>query len=147
MGDPLDTRNRNAALAEAWAMLKLKGVGIQKAVIILRDQFKDLTITRSTLAGVSNLPSYREIMVKYQEDKIRFGKLDGQVDVINLMPEFVKALQRVLKSKNPAPGIAVMAKVLFEAEANKTQQAQQLQIIMPAGTQLPSVKRKPDDKA
>lgn len=145
MTDVFDDRARKASMAEDLALLELNGVGLNKAVSQMRDKYKDLTITRGSLVALKRHPRYDEVITQNEESKIRRGRMEGRIGVINLVPTFLKALERVLKSKAPAPGITVMAKVLYDMDGEtKNQQAQQLQIIMPQGTNIPGVK--PDDK-
>lgn len=118
-------------MAEEVALLILRDIGANKIVTQLRDKFKDLTITRSTVTALKRHPSYHAVMERDAEAKVKSGKIELRAGVAGQVEFYLAALRKMI-TKGNAQALALAFKVMgVDIVENAGKQENSLTIVMP----------------
>lgn len=120
-------------MAEVLAQLTLRGVGLNKQVAEMQDQFKDLTLTRTRLDQLRKHPRYKEIIQHHFEHVSSLAVLEGRLKLTGLIPDAITALKHLIKVKKNVNAIALVFKNAGMETIEETKQAQAITVIMPGG--------------
>ena len=134
MENPLEEREKQAAMAQELAVLDANNTGINKAVAILANKY-DLTLTRQKLLPYRKHPKYLETRKEAEKGALELAQLTAQTGCAELVPKMIKTLTKMLDEKGTQ---AVQASTLIckivgviDKDDNTQQQATSLTVIMP----------------
>lgn len=118
--------------AARMAVLELQGVGIQKQVQLLSEEFNFNFTRRQLQTQLSKKESYAKTKEEYTKSVVKAAVADLKRDVSRLVPKIIQALEKALGDgdiKAIPPALKILGIDIQEAVDNK--QAQNITVVLP----------------
>lgn len=120
-------------VAAKFATLTMSGVGINKSVQLLSEEFQ-YNFTRTQVARLEKKDVYIRVVKEYYDSIVKKAVMDLKRGTSNLVPKIISAIEKALDEGNIG-AITHALKILGieQPEAEGAKQAQTIQVIMPGG--------------